>query len=452
MRDTLLDDSRLPAAACPRQRSQALARRWAAALSCAMMGLGLCFANPDSASAQLADYTSANVYACDNGQTFSVIYVGRGEDEFVLIKRPDADTQKLQIAPSGSGTRYQQGSTEWLAKADTGVLLDGDSIIVCADVDSGRTAVKSPANDASSTRWEATVTDTIVTVADCSDCEEDVSIRMVCETPGQPADMLLYVLAGEMSGPHLPQEIQFLIDDVAFTRPARTVDFGLVGPTPVVSIAPDDPVIPALENGRSVLLSSDFFTAEVGLAGSKRALRTFAKHCKWPDPSTRPKPATGPDLQHSRQTVYRQNDANPDVDGAHWFTGDGFGRGTARRISFAIPQSDGMLLSASCAGSKPFQTVVDLFTLASDQPDGSAVSVTVRHDTGSFEWSGKVLRSTDEFTIARFEFPNDPGLWAAIAASDEILISPEGFNPISLPGASGAEALQEFGGACPTEK
>jgi hypothetical protein len=100
-------------------------------------------------------------------------------------------------------------------------------------------------------RWSTDGRNEDVVAVGCRDCEEDLGIIIACKGRGKPAEVTVNAAASGSGTDGVEAPVTFTIDGDSFTRTAQTLDFGMIGFTPVVSMAPDDLIVPAMQSGRS---------------------------------------------------------------------------------------------------------------------------------------------------------------------------------------------------------
>jgi len=117
---------------------------------------------------------------------------------------------------------------------------------------------------------------------DCSDCEEELGIIIACKGKGMPAEVTVNAAASEKGKDGAEAPFTISVDGDAFTRTARTVEFGMIGFTPVFSMAPGDPIVKALQTGEhhaSVAFNGG--VTPLNLKGAREALESFKERCGW---------------------------------------------------------------------------------------------------------------------------------------------------------------------------
>ena len=125
-------------------------------------------------------------------------------------------------------------------------------------------------------RWSAKGLYENIIVTDCSgDCEEEIGIFIACRGLGMPAEIIVNAVGTEVGREGAPAPVTFSFDGQTFTRNALTSSYGMVGYTPILSIAPGDPLIEAMKSGKSARITFNDRVAEIGLKGSRSALTVF---------------------------------------------------------------------------------------------------------------------------------------------------------------------------------
>jgi len=131
-------------------------------------------------------------------------------------------------------------------------------------------------------RWSVTGEGEDIVAIDCTDCEEELGIIIACKGKGMPAEVTVNAAASEKGKDGAVAPLTMSIDGDAFTRTAQTVEFGMIGFTPVFGMAPDDPIVEALQAGEHhafVAFSGD--VTPLNLKGAREALETFKERCGW---------------------------------------------------------------------------------------------------------------------------------------------------------------------------
>jgi len=129
--------------------------------------------------------------------------------------------------------------------------------------------------------WTATGLYEKIVAVDCRDCEEELGIIIACKGNGKPAEVTVNAAASQTGTDGAQAPVTFTIDGEAFTRTAKTVEFGMIGFTPVFNMTPDDPIVAALQGGHRAFVTFNGQRSELGLKGSRDALDIFKAHCGW---------------------------------------------------------------------------------------------------------------------------------------------------------------------------
>ena len=103
--------------------------------------------------------------------------------------------------------------------------------------------------------WSVTGLYTKIIASDCRNCEEETGILFACTGNGQPAELTVNAAASQRGKDGAFAPVTFRIDGQEFTYRAKTVEFGLIGFTPVFQIATDDPLTAALQAGREAIVT-----------------------------------------------------------------------------------------------------------------------------------------------------------------------------------------------------
>jgi hypothetical protein len=135
-------------------------------------------------------------------------------------------------------------------------------------------------------QWTATGSGADVTVADCSECEEDQGVLLICQGAGRPAKLYVPFLAQD-EPPIKPNErrrlppMVFTTDGQQFSYGVLIDHWGLVGFVPYINLDAGDPLVGALQNGRYLDVSALDSSIQFPLTGARAALETFKQNCPW---------------------------------------------------------------------------------------------------------------------------------------------------------------------------
>jgi hypothetical protein len=315
--------------------------------------------------------------------------------------------------------------------------------------------------------WSVTGTYTEIVAADCRDCEEDIGILFACTGNGQAAEITVNAAASERGQDGAFAPVTFHIDGQRYTYDAKTVEFGLIGFTPVFQISYDDPLTEALQAGRKATVRFNGERSNIGLKGSRSALNVFKAHCGWTpqgyqqnlertgaqntDQNQQQEQQSGQQqsgLPPYSQTVLAKNPPTPGADGLFWYTGDGFGGGSPKALRYALPETDEAMLSASCERYDVNGVLLETYIWFGGMPADAPVTLEITHAQGTSRFQGTTFIENEEYAGARFTVPKGDPVWRAIAASGQVSIGIQGENAAQLSGASGSAALNEFSILC----
>jgi hypothetical protein len=163
----------------------------------------------------------------------------------------------------------------------------------------------SPAS-AQSRTWSVRGHGAATVATDCTNCGDDTGMLIACKGAGLPAEVTVMwaALRKGVEGAGAPVVIE--IDGKSRSYQARTLHYAEVGYPPAFTIAPNDPLIPALQSGRQANVHFGTTTTTISLTGAGPALEAFKAGCGWSQAATpvqgtvvaepRPNPTLGPPL------------------------------------------------------------------------------------------------------------------------------------------------------------
>ena len=129
--------------------------------------------------------------------------------------------------------------------------------------------------------WSAVGRNETISIADCADCDEDIGMMVECKGPGLAANVTVNWAAVENGEEGAVLPISLTVDNHTFTYQATTVQYGLIGYTPQFALSPGDPVIEAMQGGRTVVVRFSGSDTEISLKGSRRSFDLFKSNCGW---------------------------------------------------------------------------------------------------------------------------------------------------------------------------
>lgn len=310
--------------------------------------------------------------------------------------------------------------------------------------------------------WSVTGLYTKIIASDCRNCEEETGILFSCTGNGQPAELTVNAAASERGKDGAFAQVTFRIDGQEYTYRAKTVEFGLIGFTPVFQIASDDPLTSALQAGREAIVTFNGTRGRIGLKGSRSALDIFKAHCGWTpqgfqqnlqraaaENPPQPDPPAG---QSGRPFGVAAGEAftKPNENGELWFTSKFEGdNGTRRTLIYGIPETDAVALTASCDRSSGGTIRVELSIDGGTFLPGQPVDLVFGFDGEWFEKQGKSFNRSSESAGVELSLPSVDQLWDAMAQAGSVRYGVRGRKPLALPGAG--EAARFFVTRCRNE-
>lgn len=134
---------------------------------------------------------------------------------------------------------------------------------------------------AAQVKWSATVSGDEATAANCSNCDEDISLLLSCKrgSPGvQVSLMLLEQQEATFAGKPVIVSVTSEAGKLALAGTYGSP--GLIGPYPKLSVPQDSPFLNLLARSSSVTFSADKMKAKLGMSGSKAAIAKMYKACR----------------------------------------------------------------------------------------------------------------------------------------------------------------------------
>ncbi|WP_319530642.1 hypothetical protein [uncultured Cohaesibacter sp.] len=346
------------------------------------------------------------------------------------------------------------------------------------------------ATQALAQQWSATGLYEQIIASDCRDCGEDVGMLVACTGNGQPAEITINAAASETGRNGEAAPVAINIDGQIFNYEAKTVEFGLIGFTPVFSVAYDDPLIGALQSGRNAIVTFNGGQSVVRLNGSREALEIFKAHCGWtpqgfqqnlerqqasnpgqftPPSKDAPQNDTGqndaaqneagpsdtghtdqmsdPDRPSYSHTAMTKTPVKPGTIGLFWYTGDGMGGGSPKILSYAVPETDERAFYATCEQAGDFMEV-EIYSEFGNLQAGDIVYLTINHPGGQERYQGHTFIENDEYAGSRFKIIRDRNLWLSMANAPDLTFGNEGYTMARANSVEGKEAFYEFAQSC----
>lgn len=296
-------------------------------------------------------------------------------------------------------------------------------------------------------KWAFIENDQTISVADCTDCEEDIGILMTCNSSTKPIKITLYALAGETANRQSSDLLTSKTDTSQRKYAVEIIEYGLVGFVPVLNISSDDPLLTDLADSHQINFSFLEAKQTIGLKGSKVVLSKFKNKC-----SSLKNPTDTSSIEFSppqlSQTILTYSQPEMDEDGLFWFTGNGSGEGSPKTLNYAIPETDAAVLSATCQKEGNSDIVLELFNNNGSKNTGAGVTLSIQHQEGQSSFQGKVFSENEEYAGSRYFIMPEHMIWKHIIKSEEISLLVDGKPHQTLNVKNGIYAISEFHTAC----
>lgn len=285
-------------------------------------------------------------------------------------------------------------------------------------------------------RWSLVETGRGVTAVDCTDCKEDTAILIVCQGPNMPAKVVVNGAATETEPDEQSTIVSFDVSGQTFWFEARPRFYGLIGHTPEFNLAKDDPFLEALKKKPSAIVAFNGTTSSINLNNSFRVLTAFNEQCSW---------GQGPNYSAMQGTKILPTVSDS---GAFWFTGDGFGEGTNRQLTYGVPETDQVAFSARCGASSQDPIVLELFLPLGDLQDGETGMVSFLSGENSGTLPARAFIENDEYAGLRLTLAPDAEIWNLIGAENGLSLGLVNHAPNTIE-TDGAQApTEQFLAAC----
>lgn len=260
-------------------------------------------------------------------------------------------------------------------------------------------------------RWGVTGLNGDIVATDCFDCGDDLGMIVSCQGFQSNARVEVpFAAAQRLSEGVLP--IRLTTDrGQSYTFDGSLVEWGMVGYVPVFELPANHPIIDAIASASTLQVSAGDVEAFVGLGGSRQAMTIFAAHCGWTQ-----MPA------FVAETEVQAFDVQADVTGAaRWMIEQAVARDGTERLSlqFGVPETDGILLSATCntgQGTATLDVLVDFGGLG----NGEATDLQINTRSGRFTYPGTVFIESSESAGVQVVVGGRAPLWRALQATDTV--------------------------------
>lgn len=293
--------------------------------------------------------------------------------------------------------------------------------------------------------WTTNGNDSAIHAYDCDGCDNGPNIVLTCD--GTNARIAVFALTNSLyrEGEFAPLRVSVLDQYLSYQA-----DIKLFGPedyVPVFSAPYNDPLIAALQAGNSATFTYSGGSVSVGLSGSRKALASMKQNCGGQD-LARNAAAQNFTLPNASSTVLAKNEPVPDANGLHWFTGDGQGGGSPKSLRFALPETDAIVMFASCEQEDVRGILLETYIAQGDLQNGDNAYLEIQGAEDTFQYEGQAFVDGEEYAGARFYIPKTHTLFSSIATSETIELSVNGNQRVEITGAAGAAPLSEFGQLC----
>lgn len=284
---------------------------------------------------------------------------------------------------------------------------------------------------ANSNVWQIQKTGSKAVVTNCSDCEEDIGVILACNRGNEVAKVTVNRAAALNGEDGFIAPVTFIIAGEKYTRYARTIEFGLIGFTPVFYLEQNDPLLNAFKKGEhaGIFFNGQFNT--LSLAGSDKSLSEFQEHCGWNDTS---------EVNSSISETW------PNENGAQWFMNTYKEKGhEVIELRYGIPETDLQAIVIFCH-TYPVVNIEALFLINYGQAEkGVHEVVQFKFDDRKLSRQGIIFDENSEFSGVHIPLGRSDLVWNYLAFSKEVIINIEGETPLKISGAShvGAKFLEK---------
>jgi hypothetical protein len=130
--------------------------------------------------------------------------------------------------------------------------------------------------------WNVTATDTGAAVADCNNCDENISLLISCERGKREREVHFFLL--EQRDDKLAGKSAIVSvtgdDKTKLSVSAIYSQPGEAGPYPVAKLAASDPLFALLSKAKAAQFVANGEVITFDLTGTRRAFDKMDKHCK----------------------------------------------------------------------------------------------------------------------------------------------------------------------------
>ena len=159
-----------------------------------------------------------------------------------------------------------------------GVAMNIGRLVSCVVVLTIFAVQPSPA---AQVKWSATVSGDEATAANCSNCDEDISLLLSCKRGSPDVRVSLMLLEQrEESFAGKPVVVSVISEAGKLALAGTYGNPGLIGPYPQLSVPQGSPFLSLLSRSSSVTFSANKKKAKLGMAGSNAAIAKMYKACR----------------------------------------------------------------------------------------------------------------------------------------------------------------------------
>lgn len=137
------------------------------------------------------------------------------------------------------------------------------------------------AGEANSSLWTSMPSDNGATAANCSDCNENISVLVTCRRGEDMREIHLMIL--EQRNDQLANKAAAVVAKANGQAVALTGTYtepGLAGPYPIIRVSKSDPFFEFLSNVDFIVFAANETSAKVSMKRSRQAITRMNKACK----------------------------------------------------------------------------------------------------------------------------------------------------------------------------